>query len=172
MAAAFTWVEDNGTVGAKTTTNGRTGCFWQNIDTPNDSLYSANPIQAGNNSFAKYQWVAFSGTYNLIQNCILTHSSGILTNVALKCLISSVYVQPSTTAITGVTLTDITTVGQTTGTVSFTTGGSGPTGSPVATLTSSAAGSTQYLVTQLQTTPSAASGDIGSVILTLSYDES
>jgi hypothetical protein len=167
MAAGFSWYEDNGPSGLRSTTTGRTGCFWKSADTATDTDYITFPIQAGNNSFSKYQYVTFSPTYNSIANCILTHTSGTLTNMTLKCLITSAYTQPSASALAGGV--DITAVGATTGAILFST--AGPTGGTTSTLTNSANGTTQYIVTQLQTTASAASGDIGSVVLTLSYDE-
>jgi hypothetical protein len=92
MAATFNWCEDNGAATgspAKGTTRSGFGADthfatdvnWKNADdcTANTgTVYSASPIVAGNNSFTKYQYGKFSGTFNQILNCkwSCTHGPG------------------------------------------------------------------------------------------------
>src|ERR1035437_2722453 len=78
MAATFNWCEDNGATssGHGTTQNQTsappTDCSWKNADdaktASTGTLYSASPVVAGTNSYIKYQYGQFSGTYNQILN--------------------------------------------------------------------------------------------------------
>lgn len=184
MPATFNWCEDNGTQtgsplrGTTRSQNSSppTDVSWKNTDdaktASGGTLYSASPIVAGNNSFIKYQYGQFSGSFNQILNCkwsAHTAPAGALaTGLTLVGKVTSTYATPVTTAMTG--STDFTTavpIGSGTA-VSFST--SGPEGnSPTATL--SAPGFTQYLATQLQTSGSAAAGDMAAITCTLQYDE-
>lgn len=184
MAATFNWAEDNGTQtgsplrGTTRSQNATppTDVSWKNVDDAKTSgggtLYSASPIVAGTNSYIKYQYGQFSGTFNQILNCKWSaHTSpagALATGLTLVGKVTSTYATPVTTAMSG--STDFTTavaIGSGTA-VNFST--TGPeAGSPTATL--SAAGFTQYLATQLQTSGSAAAGDMASITCTLQYDE-
>lgn len=174
MAATFEYNEDNGAATgsptAGTTRNTAvTQVNWKNVDDVATS-YTTVPITAGQNSFTKYQFGKFTGTFNQISSALWAHTAGVLgTGLTLKGAVTSTYATPSTTANAALT-TDMTPV------IAITSGAAvlfstvGPQGaSPTATLT--AAGYTQYLATQLQTTASAAAGDIGAVTLTLRYNE-
>lgn len=185
MAATFNWCEDNGALTSShgTTQSGfggdthfATDVNWKAVDdcTANSgTAYSAAPIVAGQNSFTKYQYGKYSGTFNEILNCkwsAHTAPAGALaTGLTLKGTVTSTYATPSQTT-NGALSTDFTTavaIGSGTA-VSFST--TGPyAGSPTSTLT--AAGYTQYLASQLQTTSSAAAGDMSTVTTTLQYDE-
>src|SRR5579862_10059373 len=82
MSATFHFCEDNGTQtgspvhgttrsGFGADTNFATDVNWKNADdcTANSgTAYSAAPITAGNNSYTKYQYGHFSGTFNQILN--------------------------------------------------------------------------------------------------------
>jgi hypothetical protein len=85
--------------------------------------------------------------------------------------VTSTYTTPAVTTDSGISsATDFTTavaIGSGTA-VSFSTTGPEAAG-PTSTL--SAAGYTQYLATQLQTTSSAAAGDMATITATLQYDE-
>jgi hypothetical protein len=180
MAATFSWGEDNGTqtgspLKGTTRNTSRTERNYKNID-DSTTAYSSSPITAGNNSFSKYQFGNFTGTYNQILNgkwSAHTSPAGALaTGLTLKGTVTSTYATPSTTTNAALS-TDFTTAiavgGGSALTVLFST--TGPEGSSTNTSLSSGGGYTQYLVTQLQTTTSAAAGDISSITETLQYDE-
>ncbi len=177
MAATFAFKEDNGAATgspARGTTAGTTvtTCNWKNIDDATTTAYSAAPITAGNNSYGKYQWGAFSGTYNQISAGLWSpHTAGTLgTGLTLVGKVSSTYATPSTSALAGTTdFTSVTAIGSGL-TVLFSTDGNPYTASPAASVTNNPA-ATQYLISQLQTTTSAAPGDIATVTLTLQYNE-
>ena len=174
MAATFEWNEDNGAATGSpakgtTRTTAVTQVNWKNTDNV-ATAYTASPINAGSNSYTKYQCGKFTGTFNQISAGLWAHTAGALgTGLTLKGVVTSTYATPGTTANASLTV-DMTSViaigsGQA---VSFST--VGPEGaSPTTTL--AAAGYTQFLATQLQTTSSAAAGDTATVTLTLQYNE-
>lgn len=173
MAATFEYNEDNGAATgspAKGTTRNTavTQVNWKSVDDV-ATAYSAAPINAGENSFPKYQFGKFTGTFNQISNGLWSHTAGALpTNTTLFGAVTSTYATPSQSATAG--LSDISSITAITSgsTVNFST--VGPEGaSPTSTL--SAAGYTQYLATQARTTGSASPGDSGNITLTLRYSE-
>lgn len=173
MAATFEYNEDNGAATgspAKGTTRNTavSQVNWKSVDDV-ATAYSAAPINAGENSFPKYQFGKFTGTFNQISNGLWAHTAGTLpSNTTLYGGVTSTYATPAQTATSG--LTDMSAVTAiTSGTaVNFHT--TGPEGaSPTSTL--SAAGFTQYLVTQARTSASASPGDSGNITLTLRYSE-
>lgn len=174
MAATFEFNEDNGAATgspSKGTTRNTavTQMNWKNTDDVS-TAYSSSPITAGNNSYIKYQFGKFSGTFNQILNGKWSpHTAGTLgTGLTLVGKVTSTYATPATTALaTSTDYTSIVAIGSG-ASVSFST--TGPeAASPTSTLSS--AGYTQYLVTQLQTSSSAAAGDTATVTGTLQYDE-
>jgi hypothetical protein len=179
MAATFSWKEDNGAstgspAHGTTRTDNRTERNFKNID-DSTTAYSSSPIQAGNNSFTKYQYGHFSGSFNQILNgkwSAHTAPAGALaTGLTLHGKVTSTYTTPATSADSGISSpTDYTTavaIGSGAA-VSFSTTDPADA-SPTSTL--SAAGFSQYLASQLQTTVSAAAGDMATVTETLEYDE-
>lgn len=173
MPATFEYNEDNGAAtgspAAGTTRNTAvTNVNWKNTDDV-ATAYSASPITAGNNSFTKYQSGKFTGTFNQISAGLWAHTAGTLgTGLTLKGVVTSAYATPSTTANAALTVTMTSVIAIASGqTVLFAS--TPQAASPAATL--SAAGFTQFLASQLQTTGSAAAGDIGSITLTLQYNE-
>src|SRR5678815_1590220 len=79
MAATFDWQEDTGTqtgspTKGTTRTTGVTDVNWKNSGTQG-TAYSAAPITAGNNSFEKWQFGNFSGTFNQILSGLFAHTS-------------------------------------------------------------------------------------------------
>jgi hypothetical protein len=192
MAATFAWCEDNG---ALTSSHGTTRTGFasgaatdRNYKAVDDSTggaggtaYSANPITAGNNAMIKFLYGKYSGTFNQISAgkwSLRTAPSGALaTGLTLKGKVTSTYATPATTAIAStypndsISPTDYTSaeiaIGSGTSVSFHTTGPEGA--SPTATL--SAAGYTQYLCSQLQTSGSAGAGDITSMTETLQYNE-
>jgi len=177
MAATFAFKEDNGAATgspARGTTAGTTvtTCNWKNVDDATSTAYSAAPITAGNNSYGKYQWGAFSGSYNSLTAGLWSpHTAGSLgSGLTLVGKVSSTYATPSTSALGSTTdFTSIVAIGSGL-TVLFSTDGDPFTASPQATVTNNPA-ATQYLISQLQTSGSAAAGDTASITLTLQYNE-
>ena len=174
MSAIFEFNEDNGTATgspAKGTTRNTavTQVNWKNVDDV-ATLPTASPITFGNNSFTKYQFGKFTGTFNQISSGLWAHTGGTLgTGLTLKGVVTSTYATPSSTTNAALTQDMTSAIAITSGqAVNFHT--TGPEGaSPTATL--SAAGYTQYLATQLQTTTSAAPGNTATVTMTLRYNE-
>jgi len=174
MAATFEFNEDNGAATgspAKGTTRNTavTQVNWKNVDDV-ATAYGSSPITAGNNSFTKYQFGKFTGTFNQISAGLWAHTAGTYgSGLTLKGVVTSTYATPSTTTNAALTQTMTTAIAIGSGqTVLFST--VGPEGaSPTTTL--AAAGFTQYLATQLQTTTGASQGDTATVTLTLQYNE-
>lgn len=175
MAATFEFNEDNGAstgspAKGTTRTTAVTQCNWKNTDDV-ATAYTSSPIQAGNNSYDKWQCGKFSGTYNTILNGKWAHTAGTLgTGLTLKGKVAATYTTPATTANSNLStdMTSVIAIGSG-ATVQF--GATGPEAAGKAASTTSNPAYTEFLTTQLQTTGSAAAGDIGSITLTLQYDE-
>lgn len=175
MPATFEFEEDNGAATGSpaqgtTRTGGRTEVNWKNVD---DSVttYSSAPITAGNNSFSKYQFGHFSGTFTTIMSGLWAHTSGAFgTGITLKGTVTNTYATPGTAANAAFT-TDMTTP------IAIASGAAvlfGPTGPQVSGMGASSTSNptySQYLGTQLQTTTSAAAGDTATATFTLQYQE-
>jgi hypothetical protein len=176
MPAVFFFGEDNGaSTGAPlrgtTRTTGVTQVNWKNTDDV-ATVYSTSPIAAGNNSYEKFQFGVFTGTFNQISNGKWQHVSGVLgAGLTLKTLPTGGYTTPATTSnatlIHNVTLTGDIATGLP---VLFGTSGPNVTGAS-ATATLAAVGYTQYFPTQLQTTNVASAGDTAVVTFMFRYDE-
>jgi hypothetical protein len=175
MPATFEFNEDNGTqtgspLKGTTRNTAVVQCNWKNTDDV-ATVYSTSPITAGNNSFSKYQFGKFTGTFNQILNGKYSaHTAGTLgANLTLKGTVSSAYATPATTANSALTtdFSAVVAIGSGLTVLFHTTGPEGT--SPTATLAT--AGYTQYLITQLQTGGAATSGDTASITATLQYDE-
>lgn len=173
MAATYEYNEDNGAATgspAKGTTRNTavTQVNWKSVDdvaTP----YTSAPVNAGENSFPKYQFGKFTGTFNQISNGLWAHTAGTLpSGVTLYGAVTSTYATPTQSATAG--LSDISAVTAITSGAPVLFSTVGPEGaSPTATLTG--AGYTQYLVTQARTTGAAPTGDSATQTLTLRYSE-
>lgn len=173
MAATFQYQEDNGAAtgspaqGATRTTITRGD--WKSVD-DTTTPYASATVQAGYNSFSKYIFGRFTGTFNQISDGRWAHTAGVFpAGVSLRGLVSSTYQTPSQT--TNVALT-----ANMTPVIDIASGQAvlfSPTGPQAATPTAtlSAAGYSQYLITQLQTLSTAPAGDIGEITLTLRYNE-
>lgn len=148
---------------------------WKNADDCTANSGTANtaaPIVAGNNSYTKYQYGKFTGTFTeILSGLYSTNTAGSLgTGLTLKGTVTSTYATPATSTNAALTTNFTTPVAIGSGlTVDFS-----PTdpsdGSPTSTLTA-ASGYTQYLASQLQTTSGAAAGATASVTSTLQYSE-
>lgn len=177
MPATFAFKEDNGTLSSgRGTTTGTTVTTtnWKTIDVAADTstnAYSANPITAPaagtNYSMPKYQFGDFSGTFNQILNGKWSHTAGVLgTGITLNMKVSNTYATPALTAVSGTTdLTAVTAIASGL-TVTFAT-----TPNAAGSATLSAAGTTNYLISQLAVGTTATAGDTTSATLTLQYDE-
>lgn len=172
MAATFVWEEANGA--GQSITSNRTEVNWKNID-DSTTAYTSSPITAGNNSYTKYQYGKFSGTFNQILNGLWAHTAGTLgTGLTLKGAPTGAsqltYATPATTANASlsVDMTSVTAIGS--GTPVYFGPTSANTAGKAASTTSNPA-YTNYLATQLQTTGSAVAGDTTTVTITLQYDE-
>ena len=171
MSATTTWYEQNGTAAgspAAGTESTVSSCDWKNIDDTTTSRASS-PVEAGTNSFSKYNYLGFSGTFNQISAVKWAHTAGTLgTGISLVGKVTSTYSTPSTTALSSTS--DMTSPVSVSSGASVLLGTSGPNdANPSASQTTSCY--TQYLVTQVQTTSAAASGDSGQVTLTVQYNE-
>lgn len=173
MAATFEWDERNGAP-AGTVTHTVTQVNWKNTDDV-ATAYSSSPITDGNNSFDKWQFGHFSGTYNQISAGLFAHTAGTFgAGLTLKGPVAAstsmlTYAQPSTTANSNLT-TDMTSaiaIGSGVA-VYFGATDAAPAGKAASTTANPAY--TNYLTTQLQTS-GASPGDTASVTLTLQYDE-
>jgi hypothetical protein len=182
MAATFDWQEDTGTATGSpakgtTRTTGVTDVNWKNSGTQG-TAYSAAPITAGNNSFEKWQFGKFSGTFNQILNGLFAHTAGTLgTGLTLKgppaCSSDATrlpYTTPSATANANLT-NDMTTAIAIGSGVAVFFGATGPEATGKAASMTTNPCYTNFLTTQLQTSGSAAAGDTATVTLTLQYDE-
>lgn len=174
MAATFEFNEDNGAqtgspLKGTTRNTAVTQVNWKNADDV-ATTYTSVPVTAGQNSYTKYQFGKFTGTFNQISSGLYAHTAGTPpAGVTIKGTVTSTYATPATTANAALT-TDMTSPIAITSGLAVLFHTTGPEGaSPTSTLT--AAGYTQYLATQIQTTGSAPAGDIGSMTMTLRYNE-
>jgi hypothetical protein len=165
MASTQTWSEGNG-ASAGTETTSRAEANWKNVD-DSTTAYSSSPITAGNNSFTKYQAIKFGGTYNLLSSLSYFGSSATpATGLTVKAAVVTAGVTPTTTASGDSNIA--TAAGTLTANFTATTLG-------YAAGTATSAANPVYgnaLRTQLQTTGSAAPGDIPTVTITAQWTES
>lgn len=182
MAATFAFDEDYGTqTGSPTrgtsTAAGITNVNWSNNGDPT-TTYSSNPITAGNNSFDRWQYGHFSGSYNQILGGLFAHTlTAFGTGLTLKgtpaCTGDGdrlLYTTPATTSNANLT-TDMTTAVAITSGVAVFFGATGPYATGKSSSTTANPAYTNYLTSQLQTTSGAAAGDTATVTLTLRYQE-
>lgn len=181
-AATFDWQEDNGAATGSpakgtTRTTGRTESNWKNID-DSTTAYSSSPITAGNNSYDKWQFAKFTGTFNQILTGKFAHTAGTLgSGLTLKGPAATtgdgdrpIYTTPATTANANLT-TDMTTAIAIGSGVAVFFGATGPEATGKASSSTNATTYSNYLPTQLQTTSGAAAGDTATVTNTLQYLE-
>lgn len=182
MAATFDWQEDTGTqtgspTKGTTRTTGVTDVNWKNSGVQGDA-YSSFPITAGNNSFEKWQFGKFTGTFNQVLAGLFGHTSTAFgTGLTLKgppaCTGDGdrlLYTTPAATTNANLS-TDMTTAIAIASGVAVCFGATGPEATGKATSMTTNPCYTNYLPTQLQTTSGAAAGDTATVTLTLQYQE-
>lgn len=172
MAATAAWYEDNGAAtGSPAKGATRTVAPGGDFKSVDDvaTARSAARIIAGQNSYHKYRFVRFTGTFNEVSAGKFAHTAGALgTGLTIVDKVTSTYATPAVSALSGSTnITAVTAInsGQT---VLFST--VGPEGaSPTASI--AAAGYSQYIATQLQTLATAAAGDMGDKTMTFQWNE-
>jgi hypothetical protein len=175
MAATFEFEEDNGAATGSplkgtTRTAARTEVNWKNID-DSTTAYSSFPITAGNNSYEKFTFAHFSGSYSTILSGLWAHTAGAFgAGLTLKGTVSTTYSTPATAANAALT-TDMTTAVAIASGAAVLFGATGPEAAGKASSTSANPAYSQYLVTQLQTTVAAAAGDTVTATFTLQYQE-
>lgn len=184
MPATFHWAEDHGTAtgspvhgttrdGFGADTNYPVNCNWKSADDTNATVYTAAPIgPPPAASYEKFQYGHFTGTFSQISSCKWTahdDATAFGANIALKGTVTSTYTTPAQTNNAALTTDFTSQVAVASGlAVLFSTVGP-EGGSPTATL--SAAGYSQYLVSQLQITAGVAGGDTAQVTLKIQYQE-
>lgn len=166
MVATANLDEYNGV--GETQTAGVTNCNFGSDDSF-QIVPATYPITASNNSFEKWWKMAFAGTFNQIDNLKVWKNSGnyvtgetIDTNARETSYGGAeTYVQPTET--TSTVATEVLPVAEPSGAnlgIAGTLGGN-----------LSSAGSSDYLVMQLQTTGSTPPGDVNQKSFTFQYDE-
>jgi hypothetical protein len=166
MASTQSWTEYNGTSPGTATAN-RTDVNWKTLDDSTATLYSADPVTAGNNSMPKIQCLVFAGTWNSLSAFTYKVSTTApATGITLVGSVLTAYTQPATSA------TGDSTTNMTSGIAANFAG----TSTPFATGASTASGGGTYYVnafrTQIQTTTSAGPGDISAITVTAAWTES
>lgn len=176
MAVTFVWCEDNGAATAlisganrgTTRTFGVSNVNWKNAD-DTTTAYSSSPITAGNNSYNKYQFGVFSGSFNQVSNVLINHTGGTFgAGLKLAFTGTSGYAVPATT--TQSTWADLTATGLVSTGLPLLLGMTGPQVAHKTTLVTT--GYTSYVASQLQSTISANAGDTATAYLAISWDES
>lgn len=157
MSATHQWSESNGA--GEVVTDGITNANFGSTDAANLTPASY-PVVAGENSFHKCLRSKFTDTFTEISNMKIWKSVGAyVTGEALKYLESTSYVQPVATALGG--SSDIPTSEP----------GSQNVLSAAGTATITAAGYTEYMLMQIQSTGSTPAGAANTKTLTFQYDE-
>ena len=184
MSATFTFCEHNGpvaSIGSTGLTSGVTQVNWKSVDDV-ATAYAAAPIVAGTNSYEKWQFVRFGGTYTQILNGRFAHTGGALpSGVSLfgppaMTSDSTRLAYPSAPSrSTNGNLTDISAVTDISqgAAVFFGLGQPGDSGKAASYTPGggSVAACTNYLTTQLRTTGDATTGAGGPLTLTFRFDE-
>ena len=165
MVATFELSESNGAT--ETVTDGITNLNYGSTDAPNLDP-ATYPITAGQNSYEKWVRCHFTGTFNKIDNIRIWMSAGtlvtgesILTNLTTSGYTAATYATPTTSTST------VATNAMPTSEPSSANLGIG--GSLTGSLT--AAGYSDYWVSQTQTTTAASPGDTNTKTFTIKYDE-
>jgi len=175
MAAVFEWCEDNGTATGSpamgtTRTIGRTEQNWKNID-DSTTAYSASPITPGQNSFTKWIFCKFSGTYTSIAAGLWAHTAvapGTGLTIKGKVNPGSAYSTPAVAANGNLTVDMTSPIAIGSGqAVQF--GVTGPEAAGKGASTTANPAYSEYLVTQLQTAANATT--VGACVFSIGYDE-
>lgn len=171
MSAIANWYEQNGEATgspAGGVESSISSCDWKSVDSPTVPRTTA-PVVAGENSFVKYIYLKFTGTFTQIANVKFAHTGGSLgSGFTLMGKITSDYETPTDADIVGAS--DITSTTSISSGATVLLGTSGPNDvSPASSQTSSCY--TQYIATQVQVSGDANAGDSGSATLSIRYTE-
>lgn len=182
MVATCVWDEDTGTqtgspLKGTTRTGNVTDVNWKNSGVQGDA-YGSYPIIAGNNSFDKWQFLHFTGTYNQILAGLFAHTAVAFgANLTLKGPPAMTvdgdnrtYRTPAATANANLTV-DMTAVIAIGSGVAMWFGATGPEATGKAATMATNPCYSNWLATQLQTAVGAAPGDTATVTLTAEYQE-
>ncbi len=178
MASTFQFGEDNGAAihvptRGTTRTTGVTQVNFKNTDDVS-TTYSTSPITAGNNSYEKFQWGLWTGSFNEITNVKFNHTSGVYgAGLTLKFYPSGtgMYSTPATTT-NALLLHDLTSTGLVSTGLAIRIGINGPEHTGKGTSSNGTVVYTEYLASQLQTSVAASPGDTALIGLTIQWDES
>lgn len=170
MASTQTWSEGNGT-NCGTETGSRSEANWKNVD-DSTTAYSSSVITAGSNSFDKVQAIKYGGTFNSLSSLTYKVSSNA-PGTGLSVVASVISASPRTPATTATGDSAASTSGTSanfvhTNTWSSVFAAGASTGGP----NDATSFYGQAYRTQLQTTGSAAPGDISTVTITATWTES
>ena len=175
MAATFTWLVDHGAATGSPAVGTSAGVSAAAVNWLNDDSESTNssfPITAGSNSYEKFNYGKFSGTFTTISAGLWAHTAGTMgTGLTIKGVVTSTYTTPSTTTNASLTTDMTSAISIGSGATVLFTATSPATASPASSCSTNPC-FTQYLTTQLQTTSSAAAGATATATFTLQYDES
>ena len=182
MSATFEFEEDTGTqtgspLKGTTRTAAVTDVNWKNSGVQTDA-YSSFPILQSTNSFDKWQFGHFSGTFNQILNGLFAHTATAFgTSITLKGPPAMTvdgdnrtYRTPAITANANLTV-DMTTAVAIGSGVAVWFGATGPEATGKAASMTTNPCYSNWLATQLQIGVSPSPGDTAQVTLTLQYDE-
>jgi len=166
MAATYNWAQSHGATPTVVDLGASGNLFnFKDIDDATAANYSSNPVTAGNNSYEVWIRAHFTDTFNVIDNLQFWMSTDFSPNTGLVLKYKANNVGAHVPAVK--TTSTVATVSMPTSdpaTANVSIGGS-LSGTLVA------AGYSDYIVIQLQTTVSAAAGDSSLAVFTLQYDE-
>lgn len=182
MAATFQFGRDSGNAAGSppkgtVRTATVTDVNWKAVTTEG-TAYTASPITAGNNSVENWLYGHFSGTFNQISAGLFAHTATAFgTGLTLKGFTTmaadgdnETYTTPSATTNANLS-TDMTSAIAIGSGIAVWFGATGPEATGKAATMTTNPCYTNWLVTQLQTSGSAAAGDTAQVTLTLQYNE-
>lgn len=177
MSAAFDWEEDNGTqtgspTKGTTRTVSRAEQNWKNID-DSTTAYGSSSITQGNNSFDKWTFGKFSGTFNSISALLWAHTVGAMgTGLTIKGKVAPAggYTTPAVAANANLSV-DMTSAIAIGSGQAVQVGATGPEAAGKATSSTANPSYTDWLTHQLQTTSSASAGDTATATFALQYNE-
>jgi hypothetical protein len=167
MAASWQWAGTYGTSPGTSTDLGTSGNLFnfKTLDSLTGAVdYTSYPITAGNNSYELFIRGHWTGTFSSVNNVQFWNSAGGPdTGISIKSKGTVTGYTTPTTAVSTIATADVPTGDPGTANVSI-------GGSLGGSLT--AAGYSDYVVMQMQTTTGAAAGDTSTYTFTLQYDES
>ena len=166
MAATLSMIQHNG-AGPTLTNVGGSGNAWNYMtaDVATPSLYSANPITFGNNSYEVWLRAMFTGVFNEVRDLRFWQSINFSPATGLQLFwrgTQQIYLQPATVS-SSIATSSIPTADPGSANVSI---GGNLSGSIV-----TSSGMSDFIVTQLRTTTAAPAGDTSFVTLSFSYSE-